>query len=407
VSSSSRAAPTEETVEPSTRPAAEPRTPSGTLDEIAARKLRSLERRKLRRRLVVTERRGAAARRGGLSRHPAVVAAAVDATQRYGAGAGASRLITGNHPLYERLERRLAELKGAETAVVFGSGYLANVGTISALAGAQDLILTDELSHSCIAAGAALSRARVLSFRHNDPEAANDLLERHRGEHRHCLIVTEGVFSMDGDLAPLPELARIASLHGTWLMTDDAHALGVVGGGRGSKHAHGEAVDVPLQMGTLSKAAGAYGGYVCASRAVAEWLRNRARTLVYSTGLPPGAVAAACAAVELIAARPGLAAEPVRRAALFTDTLRQALPEHAGASLPRSVHSAIVPLFVGSAERALSLSAALERQGFLVAAIRPPTVPQGTSRLRFAFSAEHDEDDVRRLARAVAESLAP
>ncbi|MBN1238705.1 MAG: 8-amino-7-oxononanoate synthase [Gammaproteobacteria bacterium] len=408
---------------PPPQPQSAPPAAAETLDAIAARKLRALDGRRLRRHLIVTERRGAAAARRngrdlisfscndylGLAHHPAVVEAAIEATRRYGAGAGASRLVTGNHPLYEELERRLADLKGAEAAVVFGSGYLANTGTIAALVGAQDLILTDELSHSCIAAGAALSRARVLAFRHNDAEAAGGLLERYRGEHRHCLIVTEGVFSMDGDLAPLPELARLAARHAAWLMTDDAHALGVVGGGRGSKHAHGETIDVPLQMGTLSKAVGAYGGYVCASTKVAEWLRNRARTLVYSTGLPPGVVAAASAALRLIDARPELATEPVRRAALFVDTLvdrlRPMTPERSGAALPRSVRSAIVPLVVGSAERALTLAEALERRGFLVVAIRPPTVPSGTARLRFAFSAEHDEDDVLRLAEAVAQCL--
>jgi 8-amino-7-oxononanoate synthase len=403
--------------------------PSAGLDDVAARKLRSLDRRRLRRELPVTDRGGperegpAAARRGGrelisfscndylgLSQHPAVVEASVEATRRYGAGAGASRLITGNHPLYDELERRLAALKGSDAALVFGSGYLANVGTIPALAGSQDLILTDELSHSCIAAGAALSRARVLCFRHNDPDAAAALLARHRHAHRHCLIVTEGVFSMDGDLAPLPALADVAARYDAWLMTDDAHALGVVGGGRGSKFAADAPVDVPLQMGTLSKAVGGYGGYVCASRAVVDLLRNRARTLIYSTGLPPGAVAAAIAALDLVAARPELAAVPVARAALFTSALRQALPAEQdapdGASIPPRTQSAIVPLVVGTAERALAFSGALERRGFLVAAIRPPTVPPGTSRLRFAFSAAHAEHDVLRLAAAVAEVLA-
>lgn len=389
---------------------------SSTLDDVATRKLRSLERRRLRRLAAVTDRTDSprvVQPDGrelisfscndylGLSRHPAVVEASIDATRRYGAGAGASRLVTGDHPLYEELERRLASLKGASAAIVFGSGYLANAGAIPALAGPPDLILIDELSHSCIATGAALARARMLTFAHNDADDAAALLERHRQAHRHCLLVTEGVFSMDGDVAPLPALAQLAARHDAWLMTDDAHALGVVGGGRGSKFAGDEPVDVPLQMGTLSKAVGGYGGYVCASEAVVELLRNRARTLIYSTALPPGVVAAASAALAIIATQPALAAVPVARAALFAKTLRDALPDALG-DLPEP-RSAIVPLVIGSAERALALSRALERRGLLVVPIRPPTVPPGTSRLRFAFSAEHTEQDVLRLAAEVAE----
>ena len=389
-----------------------------SLDAFAAGKLRSLERRNLRRRLAVTERlEPPGARRGdpeadgpegpsprlrsfscndylGLSRHPRVVAASVEATQRYGAGAGASRLITGNHPLFEGLERRLAALKGTDDAVVFGSGYLTNVGVMPALAGARDLIVMDELCHACLVAGAALSRARVVTFAHNDCDAAADQLARHRRAHGRCLLVTEGVFSMDGDLAPLPRLAELARRHDAWLMTDDAHALGVVGGGRGSCHAAGGRIDVPLQMGTLSKAAGSYGGYLCASRPVAELVRNRARTFVYSTGLPPGTVAAAAAALDIIRSEPERTRAPLERARLFTDTLGL-----------RPAESAIVPLVLGTAERALEASAALDAQGFLVTAIRPPTVPLGTARLRFTFCAEHTERDVLDLAAAVASLL--
>src|SRR5690606_10991474 len=234
-----------------------------SLDEFALRKLQSLERRHLRRALVVTEPRSPSRvhRDGrelisfssndylGLSRHPEVVAASIEATRRYGAGAGASRLVTGNHPPYEELEQRLAELKGSEQAVVFGSGYLTNIGTLPVLAGARDLILIDELCHSCLGTGAQLSGARVLQFPHNDSEGAATLLATHRQAYRHCLIVTDGVFSMEGDLAPLPQLAELAERYDCWLMTDDAHALGVVGGGRGSSFAFGGAIQVPLQMG--------------------------------------------------------------------------------------------------------------------------------------------------------------
>jgi 8-amino-7-oxononanoate synthase len=199
---------------------------------------------------------------------------------------------------------------------------------------------------------------------------------------------------MDGDLAPLAELAALGRKHDAWLLADDAHGLGVVGGGRGAAFAGPAPVEMALQMGTLSKAAGAYGGYLCASEPVAELIRNRARTFVYSTALPPGTVAAACKALELIASDRGLVAKPLERARLFT----------AAAGLPPAA-SAIVPLRLGTPERALAASRRLERAGFLVKAVRPPTVPPGTSRLRFAFSAAHTEPDVLRLAGAVTELI--
>src|SRR5690606_23322815 len=289
------------------------------------------------------------------SADPRVVAASVEATRRYGAGAGAARLVTGNHPLYDALERRLAALKETEQAVVFGSGYLANVGILPVLAGPRDLILMDELCHSCLMTGAALSRARIERFRHNDVEHAAELLDARRGGHRHCLPVTEGVFSMDGDVAPLPELAALAARYDAWLMTDDAHALGVIGGGKGSAHAFDPRPDVPLEMGTLSKAVGAYGGYLCASEPVAELIRNRARSFVYSTGLPPGVVAAAIAALDIIAEEPERGRAALEHARRFTGAL--GLPD---------AESAIVPIVLGSAERALAASAELERRGFLV-----------------------------------------
>jgi len=370
-----------------------------SLDEFACGKLAALERARLRRTPVVTARDGIYAERDGrrllsfscndylnLSRHPAIIKAAVDAAQRFGIGAGASRLVTGNHPLYDELESRLARLKGTEAACVFGSGYLANIGIIPALAGTGDLILVDELSHACIHAGAKLSGATVRRYRHGDVAHAEALLAEHRGRHAHALIATDGVFSMDGDLAPLEELSALAESHDAWLLADDAHGLGVVGHGRGSSFANGGA-DVPLQMGTLSKAVGAYGGYLCASQAVIDLMRTRARPFIYSTGLPPPVVAAAIAALDLIERDPALTEAPLRKARLFTRALN--LPE---------AQSAIVPVIVGDAEAALAASEMLENEGFLVVAIRPPTVPPGTARLRFAFTALHPEAEIERLA---------
>jgi 8-amino-7-oxononanoate synthase len=381
-----------------------------SLDEFACGKLAALERARLRRIPVVTARDGIYAERGGrrllsfscndylnLSGHPAIIKAAIEAAQRYGVGAGASRLVTGNHPLYEELENRLARLKGTGSACVFGSGYLANTGIIPALLGSDDLVLVDELSHACIHTGAKLSGATVHRYRHADADHADALLAEHRNKHPRALIATDGVFSMDGDLAPLAALSRLARRHDAWLLADDAHGLGVVGHGRGSAFVENGAengVDVPLQMGTLSKAVGAYGGYLCASQAVIDFMRTRARPFIYSTGLPPPVVAAASAALDLIERDHALTAEPLRKARLFTRALN--LPE---------AQSAIVPVIVGDTDTALAASDMLEQEGFLVVAIRPPTVPAGTARLRFAFTAQHPEAEIARLAAIVRERV--
>lgn len=329
-----------------------------------------------------------------LTQHPAVKQAAISAIEEYGAGSGASRLVTGNHPLYAKLESRLARFKRAEAACVFGSGYLANAGIIPVLVGRNGLVVVDELSHACIYAGAHLSRGTVITFRHNDVTHARELLATHRGSYNHAMIVTDGVFSMDGDLAPLPELVALAENYDTWVMSDDAHGLGVVGGGRGSSFVGNSDIPVPLQMGTLSKAIGSYGGYLCASAPVIELMRNRARTLIYSTGLPPACVGAAIAALDLIEREPSYAAEPVRKAKAFTQ--RAGLPD---------AQSPIVPIVIGDEEIALGKSRLLEDEGFLAVAIRPPTVKPGTARLRLTFTAQHPDDQVERLADFVREKI--
>ncbi len=330
----------------------------------------------------------------GLSQHPAVKNAAAAAAAQFGAGSGASRLVTGDHPLLGQLERRLAALKGTEAACVFGSGYLANAGIIPALVGPRDLLIVDALAHSCIWAGARLSGARTLRFRHNDVEHLEELLAARRDSAERVLVATDGVFSMDGDLAPLDRLSRVCAAHDAWLLVDDAHGVGVVGEGRGSVHAFPD-VEVPLRMGTLSKAIGGYGGYLCASHSVIDLIRNRARTFVYSTGLPPASAAAAIAAVDIITGDPELCARPIARARRFTRALGLA-----------EAQSAIVPVMFGEADAAVEASRRLGDQGFLVVPIRPPTVPDGTARLRVAFSALHSDADVDRLAEAVRPMLA-
>jgi 8-amino-7-oxononanoate synthase len=371
-----------------------------SLDDFALDKLAQLERASLRRVLVDSARDGLYVERDGrrllsfscndylnLSHDPAVKAAAVAAISQYGAGAGASRLVTGNHPLLSTLEAKLAKLKGTEAACVFGSGYLANFGIIPALASKDDFILIDSFSHACIHAGAQVSGAINLTFDHNDVRHAESLLEAHRGSARHVLLITEGVFSMDGDRAPLASLAALCREHDCWLMIDDAHGLGILGDGRGSAAEAGCAADVPLQMGTLSKAAGSYGGYICASKPVVDLLKTRARTLIYSTGLPPASAAAAIAALDMIASEPVLTQLPLAKAQRFTQRL----------GLPPA-QSPIVPLIIGEPEAALAASQFLADAGFLVTAIRPPTVAPGTARLRIAFTAGHRDEDIDRLA---------
>jgi 8-amino-7-oxononanoate synthase len=375
-----------------------------SLDSFAQARLAELAAASRRRALVETAREdGLWVTRGGrrllsfscndylnLSHHPKVKQAAIAALEKYGAGAGASRLVTGNHPLFGALEARLARFKHTQAAIVFGSGYLANAGIVPALVGEGDLLLVDELSHSCLWAGARLSRGTVAIFRHNDVGHAAELLGAHRAAHRNALIVTDGVFSMDGDLAPLAELAALAKANDAWLMSDDAHGLGVLNEGHGSAHG----VNIDLQMGTLSKALGSYGGYLCASRAVIDLIATRARTLIYSTALPPANAAAALAALDLIEADPALAARPLAKAQRFTRACNLPLAQ-----------SPIVPLLLGAETAALEAQQILEREGFLAIAIRPPTVPPGTARLRLAFTAGHDDGDIVRLAALVRERI--
>jgi 8-amino-7-oxononanoate synthase len=369
-----------------------------SLDAFALDALDRLEAQTLRRQLTPTERCGGAeVIRGGrrlisfscndylgLAHDPRVKAAAADAVDRYGAGAAASRLVTGDYPLLAELEARLAAHKGKPAALVFGSGYLANVAVPPALAREGDLILVDALSHACILAGAKLSGARTVRFRHNDIDHLASLLAAERGGAGRCLIITERVFSMDGDRAPMPALSALAARHDAWLMVDDAHGLGVIEN------------DAPamLEMGTLSKALGGYGGYLAASQPVIDYLKSRARSFVYTTALPPASAGAALAALDILQSEPLRRARPLMLARRFTQL----------AGLPRA-ESSIVPVIVGEADRALRLSTTLEAEGFLVVAIRPPTVPPGQARLRFTFSAAHTEDDVDRLAACVVRLL--
>ena len=316
----------------------------------------------------------------GLRAHRSVIAAGQQALAEYGAGAGASRLVTGNHPVYGQLEAKLAAMKAAEAALVFGSGYLTNLGVIPALMSKGDVIFADKLVHACIIDAAQLSGARLIRFKHNDMEHLEALLKEHREESPNALIVTDHVFSMDGDVAPLKEIAALGEKYETWTMADDAHGLGIVK----------PAAEMDVWMGTLSKAAGCYGGYVVAKRSVIDFLTSSARSFVFSTGLPASVCASALAALNVIEREP----ERGKRALMLANRVAQAL------NLPSAV-SAIIPVILGTPEAALAASEKLKEKGLLAVAIRPPTVPPGTARLRLAFSAEHTDAQVDQLIAAL------
>jgi 8-amino-7-oxononanoate synthase len=330
----------------------------------------------------------------GLADDSQVRCAASDAAMHWGAGAGASRLVSGSMQVHSELERRLAEFKGKPAALLFGSGYLANSGVVSALAGRDEVVLSDELNHASIIDGCRLSRADTFVYRHRDTEHLEWGLRKARG--RAALIVTDGVFSMDGDVAPLAEIAELAERHGCRLMVDEAHATGCVGpGGRGSVAAAGLEDRVDVVMGTLGKALGSYGAYVCADEEIVEYLINVCRPLIFSTALPPPVVAAAQRALELLAARPGR----VEKLAANAEALRRGLREE-GFDLGPS-ETQIVPLVVGEAELAVALCEGALERGVFAQAIRPPTVPPGTSRLRMTTMATHRVKDLRRAAREI------
>ncbi len=330
----------------------------------------------------------------GLANHPRVRGAAAEAAMRWGAGAGASRLISGNMQPHTRLEKRLASFKGYDSALLFGSGYLANTGTIAALAGEDEVVFSDELNHASIIDGCRLSRAETFVYRHGDLDHLAWGL-RAAGK-RGALIVTDGVFSMDGDLAPLAGLLDLAKRHGCRLMVDEAHATGALGpGGRGSVAAAGLSGEIDVVIGTLGKALGSYGAYVCAGRELTEYLLNTARSFIFSTAPPPPAAAAGLAALELLESQP----QRVERLAANAAILRQAL---AAENLAVGGEQAqIVPIGIGDAHLTMDLCERLLERGVFAQGIRPPTVPEGTSRLRFTVMSTHRGAELEHAAKLV------
>lgn len=319
----------------------------------------------------------------GLGQSDALKDAATRATAEFGTGAGASKLVTGNHPLYKELESSIAKLKGKESAVVFGSGYLANMGTIPCLVGKEDLVLADKLCHACILDGIQLSGAKLIRFKHNDLSDLKSKLQANEGKFGNILIITETVFSMDGDLAPISKISELSKECGAWLMVDDAHGFGVV------KDA---SADADIVMGTFSKGAGSYGGYVCADKTVIDYIKSAARPHMFSTGLPPAVVAASGAAINKIE-KAVYPVKSVKYSNIFIQNINNG----------QKAQSAIVPIIIGDEKAALEAQDKLKAKGFWVQAIRPPAVANNTSRLRITFTAYHTEDDVLSLANAIKE----
>jgi 8-amino-7-oxononanoate synthase len=331
----------------------------------------------------------------GLAGHPAVRAAAAEAAERWGAGAGASRLVSGNMTIHDLLERELAEFKGHDACVLFGAGFLANVGVVTSLAARGDVILSDALNHASLIDGCRQSRAETIVYDHCDLDALAAGLERAAG--RRAVIVTDAVFSMDGDLAPLRGIVELAQRHGALIVVDEAHATGVVGpGGRGLVAALGLEREIDVVVGTLGKALGSYGAFACCDRTMAEFLVNRARTLIFSTALPPPSVGAALAALRIIRDEPAIVQRVQRNARL----LRGELATHGFAVSPGEMP--IVPVIVGDPGDAVELCEAALRGGVFAQAIRPPTVPEGTSRLRVTTMAAHTEGELRSAAATLA-----
>ncbi len=331
----------------------------------------------------------------GLSRHPLLRERAAAFMARYGAGATASRLVCGNLDCYESLERKVAELKGAEAALILNSGYQANLAVISSLADRKSLILSDQLNHNSLVRGALLARCRVEIFRHNDLSHLARLLEASRGAgHSRVLIVTESVFSMDGDRCDVDALVDLADTFNAILYVDEAHATGVLGHG-GMGLTAGKAVDVA--MGTFSKGCGSYGAYIACSAAMREYLVNRCQGFIYTTALPPQVLGAIDAALDLV---PGMAAER-RRISDNADYLRATLRQRGWFTGPSDTQ--IVPVWVGGADDVLDLAENLEKRGFLATGIRPPTVPEGRSRIRLTLTALHTRAHVENLIDALGE----
>jgi 8-amino-7-oxononanoate synthase len=333
----------------------------------------------------------------GLAGDERLIQAAIAATQQFGTGSTGSRLTSGHRQLHQDLERAIATFKGTEAALVFSSGYLANLGTIAALVGKKDLILSDRLNHSSLKNGAILSGATVVEYTHGDLVHLSEQLQTHRHRYRRCLIVTDTVFSMDGDLCPLPEILDLSIAHDTMLLVDEAHGTGIFGAtGAGVVEHFGCMGKLPIEIGTMSKAIGSLGGYVAGSRSAIEFLRNRCATWIYTTGLSPADTAAALQAIEIISTTPQLRHQLWQNITDLHQLLAARLPDLR--VIPSG--SAIICIELPDAQTAMVIGANLKQAGIFAPAIRPPTVP--TSRIRLSLMATHDRSQLEQLVDALA-----
>ena len=334
----------------------------------------------------------------GLAQDPRLIAAAQDAAAQWGVGAGASRLVVGHLSLHEAVEAELAAFKGTEAAVLFSTGYMANLGVISALLGQGDVIFSDRLNHASIMDGIKLSGASLQRFPHRDMNKLEKILQQTPGGKRR-LIITDSVFSVDGDLAPLWELVALKERYGAWLMVDEAHATGVLGpGGAGLAQALNLTAVVDIHMGTLSKALGSLGGYVAGERRLIDYLHNKARSFIYTTAMPPPVLGAIQAALNIVRE------EPERRLRLLQESekFRRGLQDAGFDTLGSETQ--IVPVLVGKNEPTLKFAAALRQRGLMAVALRPPTVPSGRARVRFSLSAAHTAADLAQALEAIVQT---
>ncbi len=335
-----------------------------------------------------------------LSEHPEVIAASRKYLEEFGAGAGAARLMSGDLEINHQLEEEIAQFKAKEAALIFGSGYLANIGVIPALVNRGDLLVTDRLSHASIYDGCLLSGAKVIRFRHNDMDHLQQILHEKRSQYNRALVVVESIYSMDGDRCPLKDLVDLKKQNDFLLMVDEAHATGIYGShGGGVIEEEGVVDGVDVAMGTFGKALGSYGAYVATSKQVVDYLVNKARSFIYATGLPPAVIGATLAALHLVKTEPKLRQGLHEKVAFFKKQIRKnGLKDDLGPSQ-------IIPIMVGDSAKALALSEQLRNNRIFVKAVRPPTVPENTARLRFSITRFHQEEELKSCARLLVQSL--
>ena len=331
----------------------------------------------------------------GLTHEPRVQEAAIQAIQQYGTGSGGARLTSGSFPLFKELEKAIANFKETEQSLIFNTGYMANVGTITALMNKHSVIISDELNHASIIDGCRLSGAHIERYKHKDVEHAEYILKNYKSAHK--MIITDGVFSMDGDIAPLDTLYELSKEYNALLMVDDAHATGVIGNGRGTAH-HFGLTDVDVQLGTLSKALGSVGGYVAGRKELIEYLINYSRSFIFSTALSPADIGAALEALRIVHDEPSVV-DTLGDNTVYMAHKLQAMGIDCDDETP------IFPIVVGENDRALTLARELEERGIIITAIRPPTVPVGESRLRMTVTAAHSKEQLDYVAQTLHELL--